>query len=524
MRSLLPLLLCSAPLTGQQVLPLPAFVTTQTAAVTRGFWFQAPVDFVITGLRVPDETTVGVQAVEVIDLGTTSPPPTFPGTTTGTLLHRATNQPANTVLPVNIPVQAGRFIGVLGGCGTTTLATSLAAAGTFTSDVFGYPLTMTRFGTQANIHTLAGAPPCWSEASGPIGRVEVFVAPTPGYAYAIRLGQGCYDVSRSFYEVFVPPTTFDLVGRSLQAIPNSGGYVFVPGGTFVPPSANAQSLGLADDAETAVTLSTSFPYAGGSTGTLTVCSNGYVSMASGNGTGYQPDPALWLQSSSPRFGQVHDFNPAVPGSGQVLFEEIAGIAYVTWNGVYDFGVTGTSSGNTFQLQFDTSNGVVTYVWVAITGMGNGHLVGHAAAGASRDLGSFDISAGLAGTWSTNALDLYSPLHTASARPQLGAVLALDTSRIDATSFAGATVLGLTGFPAGLPLDVIGMPQCRAYASPDVLLTFLPIGGLATQAFPIPSTPSLAGTVLFSQAFTLTPVVNVFGGMTSNGLQLLIEAN
>ena len=33
-----------------------------------------------------------------------------------------------------------------------------------------------------------------------------------------------------------------------------------------------------------------------------------------------------------------------------------------------------------------------------------------------------------------------------------------------------------------------------------------------------------GTVLFSQAFTLTPVVNVFGGMTSNGLQLLIEAN
>ena len=54
---------------------------------------------------------------------------------------------------------------------------------------------------------------------------------------------------------------------------NTGnGYLVLPGTTtYVAPSATAQVLALGDDTEAAVTLSGSFNYPGGSTGSLTVC-------------------------------------------------------------------------------------------------------------------------------------------------------------------------------------------------------------------------------------------------------------
>ena len=66
-------------------MPLPPFNNTFTASLTRGFWFQAPVPFVIVGLAVPNESGQSHQVVEVIDLGA-APPPAYPGTVTGTQL------------------------------------------------------------------------------------------------------------------------------------------------------------------------------------------------------------------------------------------------------------------------------------------------------------------------------------------------------------------------------------------------------------------------------------------------------
>lgn len=522
---MLPLVLLFAVATAPaQQIPLPAFASTYTAPQSRGFWFQAPVDFVITGLRVPDESGTGLQHVEVVDFGVTAPA-TFPATTVGSQLFRATAQPAGNVLPVTIPVTAGRFIGVLGGCGSTTLAASQAAAGTFASSVLGVPITLTRLGSPASIQAVTVAPPCWSEAAGPIGRVEVLVAPAPNYAYASSFGSGCYDVSRSWYEQFLPPSSFDLVGRSIQAIPDGGGYLFVPGPAFVPPTGSAVPLTLGDDTEVVVPLTTSFPFVGGAIGALVVCSNGFVSLSTGNGTGYQPDPSAWLNSAQPRWGMVHDFNPTIAGSGPVRFEELGGVAYVTWDNVYDHAVAGVTTGNTFQLQFDTNSGSVTCVWGAITGLGNGSLVGFAAGGnPARDLGELDVSVALATGWSVGAVDLWSPVHTASARPRLGTAISLDTTQIDATSLAGVTVLGLNVFPGGISLDGIGMANCQAWVSPDVLLSFVPAGGVASQPFPVPLAPSLSGFTLASQALTLVPGVNAFGAMSSNGLRLVLGAN
>ena len=523
MRNTLLAILFAAGCAVAQQVPIPPFSATSTTPLSRGFWFLAPVNFSITGLRVPDEAGVGTQAVEVIDFGT-SAPPSFPAVAAGTQLYYANNQPSSTILNVSIPITAGHVIGVLGGCGTTSLASSFAAAGPFTTSLYGAPITLSRLGTQSNIHVTGGNQPCFSDAPGAIGRVEVYTAPTPGYAYSIGYGKACYDTSRSFYEVFTAPTSFDLANRSMQALFAGDHYVFTSGGAWVPPSANAQTLLLGDDAETSVALASAFPYVGGTTGALAVCSNGFVSASTGNGTGDQPNPSVWLASPQPRWGNVHDYNPTMPGSGQVKFEEVAGIAYITWDGVYDHNVTTSTTGNRLQLQFDTASGNVTYVWQAITGFGNGHLVGYAAGGAVRDLGNFDITAGLAaGAFETGAFDLFGP-KLSSARPRLGTTISLDTNDMPTTAFLGALILGLTEFPAGVPLAGLGLPDCSAFTSVDVLVTMFPVAGSASQPLTIPANPSLAQAVVLSQSLVLVPGVNAFGGMVSNGLRLVLNPN
>ena len=59
---------------------LPEFERTFSSSdMTRGYWFEAPADFVITGLRVPDESGNGTQNVEVVRFADL--PPMHPGFT-----------------------------------------------------------------------------------------------------------------------------------------------------------------------------------------------------------------------------------------------------------------------------------------------------------------------------------------------------------------------------------------------------------------------------------------------------------
>lgn len=172
---------------AQTQIPIPAFTNTYAQpAHTRGFWFQAPVDFIITGLRVPDETFNGTQNVEVIDLG--GVPPTYPTTATGTSLFYANNQPSATVIPCNIPIAQGTNLGILGACGTTTMNNSYGAGG-FASSVLGQPITLVRFLTQTNLNTSNNQP--FSQVGSSLARVEVYVVPAVGYATKTAFGTGC---------------------------------------------------------------------------------------------------------------------------------------------------------------------------------------------------------------------------------------------------------------------------------------------------------------------------------------------
>jgi hypothetical protein len=156
----------------------------QSATATRGLWFTAPVPFVITGLRVPNELAQPFQVVEVTSLGTT-PPPVFSATVLGTQLFYDNQTAAGTIIPCSIPVQAGEVIGINGACtsiqgGGTHYNSYGTPAGPFVSDILGNPVTLTRFGTQFGIASTGGNHPVWTEPAGAISRVEIYVQPASG--------------------------------------------------------------------------------------------------------------------------------------------------------------------------------------------------------------------------------------------------------------------------------------------------------------------------------------------------------
>jgi len=126
------------------------------------------------------------------------------------------------------------------------------------------------------------------------------------------------------------------------------------------------NLALGDDQITApLPLGFSFTYAGTAYTDISVCANGYILLGSTNiatatGGDYSPTNAELLASAQPRICPLWaDFNPTLPGSGQVYMDtSTPGVATLTWFRVYTYGTTIPS---TFQIRFDTSNAVtITY--------------------------------------------------------------------------------------------------------------------------------------------------------------------
>jgi hypothetical protein len=298
----------------------------------------------------------------------------------------------------------------------------------------------------------------------------------------------------------------------------------LPGLTlFVPPSAAATPLTLGDDTETTVALAAPFPHSAGATNSLTVCSNGFVSIASGNGTGFAPAPTTMLNAAQTAWWAQHDYNPAASGSGQVKFEQVAGVAYITWDGVYDYGGTAATSANTFQFQFDTNTGAVHLVFQTMSPGGNGRLVGYSPGGASADPGNVDLSAALPATINLTASDVAPLALAASARPLVGTTINLTTSNATGANI-GVNFLSVVQIPApGFDLGILGAPGCAALVDVNAGISSV-IGnvlGLSLSApFAIPATAPL-GVQVFSQSVWLDATQNAFGILTSNGVTLTL---
>jgi hypothetical protein len=336
-------------------------------------------------------------------------------------------------------------------------------------------------------------------------------------ASSTPFGTGCYLSSKAFYQLFGTPASFDLNNLRMRLTRSGNTYVASAAGAYVTPSASAAQLALTDDSTATVTLSGTFPYIGGSTSTLEVCSNGFVSPVTGNGTSFSPTAAAWLSGPQPRWGTWHDFNPGAAGSGHVKFEQIGSIAYVTWDGVFDFSA---ATANTWQLQFDLATGNVTYAWQTMNVSGGATLVGYAGGGSNNDLGSMDISAALPGTFHTGALD-QSGLNESGTVPHLGSTLTMTTTNYPAGSTLGAHVLSLVQHNPGIDLGPVGMPGCFQYLDTTSTTIVLPSGGQSIFTLVIPNNPAFSGLPLIGQTYAFAPGVNALGVVSSNGVAMVV---
>ncbi|HEX6810310.1 MAG TPA: PKD domain-containing protein [Planctomycetota bacterium] len=168
---------------GFGIVPVPPHAAPFVGlGATRGFWFRSPARFSVVAASVPDVLNCGLQNVAIYRLP--GEPPVHPAMASGGLEFFAPNQPIASPIPCIVSYDAGEYVGVVGGCGTTTMESSLAAAGgAYSSSVVGVPTTLTCFGTPFNINT-SGADHIWSQEPGePISRVILGVTTCAAVPY-----------------------------------------------------------------------------------------------------------------------------------------------------------------------------------------------------------------------------------------------------------------------------------------------------------------------------------------------------
>ncbi len=344
-------------------------------------------------------------------------------------------------------------------------------------------------------------------------------------------GTGCVAQYGSFYERFASTPSIDLSNTAFRMLNTGTGYIVLPGtNAFLAPSATATNLGLGDDAETTVNLSVPLAYPGGSTPSLNVCSNGHISTASNAAVfDYTPTPGEFLNWANATWAVWRDLIPGPTGGGDVWFEEVGGVAYVTWLNVV--GYVGTSAGttpSTFQLQFELATGHVDFVFgsldtVSISGWagGDGWIVGFSPSGASLDPGNIDLSATVPNTIVLTSTDMAALAQNASARPLVTTSINLLTTNIPAGTPFGAVLLGFNQFNPGLDLSGIGMSGCRQYNEGAATLLFLP--GASTSNSLAFTVPNYIGWQIEAQSVVFAPAAGLtqLGAIASNGMALFL---
>jgi len=340
----------------------------------------------------------------------------------------------------------------------------------------------------------------------------VLLGPSGSCASATTFGQGCGGALSSYYERFLTTPSIDLSNQSFRMFNNGSGYAVVPnaGTPFVAPSAAATNLGLGDDTEGTVTLSAPFSFPGGTTTTLTVGSNGHVATASNGAAGdYTPTPGEFLGWTNPTWAVWRDF--ICNANGNVKFEEIGGVAYITWDNVIGYqGQAPGATPSTFQFQFYLATGDVAFVFQSMDTVSistwpgaEGWIVGYSGPGAGLDPGSIDLSTVVA--FVINGVDLPSLALANNGLPTVGnAAFGFTVSNVAPLLPLAFVFFGTAAVNPGFPLAAIGMPGCFSYTSADLGSLTAPVAaGTGTLPFAIPANPALAGASLTAQAVALS---------------------
>ncbi|MFM1873528.1 MAG: hypothetical protein RL398_2950, partial [Planctomycetota bacterium] len=519
---------------------------------TRGFNFTAQNAFQIVQLELPlDAFQAGDSAGFAVRVN-------------GTMAFHLVGQ-VGPAVPCNIAVQPGDIVDVVGNWspaapGTFTAHNSYGNAAPYATVIEGVPHTLNRTGVQDDI-----ANPAWvpgngflAPTTGAIGRVLMYTAPAAGFASKSLYGSGCYDRPRMVYENFPFNSAIDLVNTSQSLIFAGTNYIVIPAGPAydgVTPAATGTNLALQtytssssanwDDASIVMTLPATtfpagFPYpaaGGGSVTQITINSNGKIYLGATFDTSFETNGANYA-SLAPFQGTTGaalpvlapfncDLDPTVGGAIWYEDPSPSGGVRITWAGVPNW-AGGAAPPVNCDMQVELlPSGQVNFAYGPSLGNG-GAAANDAIVGFSAGFGE-PLSAPV--DWSSLngyvtgdgsialALD-------ADNRPVLGTTINMTATNIPAGTVIVAVFYGLLKFDPGIPLGGIGMPDCFQFCSTDATLTGILPGTTYSRPFAVPSNPAFAGVSILSQSAALAPgvVANALGAITSNGVELTLNAN
>lgn len=333
-------------------------------------------------------------------------------------------------------------------------------------------------------------------------------------AAATQVGSGCGGSPGCAEGVYEYPS-FSLANATYSLLYSGGNYTLVPGvGSWIAPA--GVNLALGDDTQSLQSLAFSLPYPGGSTSSLLVCSNGWLTTGSyTGGSNYIPVVATFLTNTMWAL-LWRDLNPGTGGA--VWYDSNSSRCVVTWDNVPNYGSTAT---NTFQVQF-WANGDVHVVYQNLSINGS-YLAGFSKPNAA-DPGSVSLAASLGlglAVCGTPVPPVPNVALNASGLPHLGSTINLVTTNAPAGTVLGLSILSTTEYSPGVDLTFLGMPSCTLYQSLEVLDTIAIGSGTGTRPFTVPNNAGLIGAIVMNQSATLTPGANAFGFLTSNALRLQI---
>lgn len=346
-------------------------------------------------------------------------------------------------------------------------------------------------------------------------------------AYNQSFGAGCHNTAPHITDGLQqfngsPAAKAALDGNAVLFLATGTGYVatWVPGGSalFVPPSGGATPGPVGDDSVMTITPSVATPIPGGTATQWTISSNGVLTAgAAGNqGVDYTPTLAEVGTAAGLAWYAWRDWNPAEAGSGPIVYEEVGGVLYVTWNGVEAYGAPSPNPG-TWQFQVDMASGNVSIVMVSFEASTSTApvIAGCTLAGTGPTPPSVNLATQLPMVLETNPPPVLLPLTLSAAPPPVinpSTPVIYTISNIPETAPGSGLYLSFIFLSVSPPIpggfDLAGLvttvPGCRLY------LGSLDLGyGIAVTVAPTNpvllnySTPTFApGDKIYAQAVAL----------------------
>lgn len=332
-----------------------------------------------------------------------------------------------------------------------------------------------------------------------------------GFAKAESVGAGCGadGLAGAVYEEFDGATSlFDFMpGTGVAYIFAGNAYTVIPGFTPIDPAPGTNPLTFLDDDTQSIPLPFAIPTKNGSVNEVFMCSNGFMSLEPTANADFSQSTQEFLDGEN-RIGALWvDMNPTTGGTIET-HTGASGDFHITFTAVPEFANAATT--NTFQISISPSGTIEVKYDVCMSVAG---LVGYTDGGGVMDPGASDMNAATLSVTTSAAGDLGL---SNDARPVSNTTVNMNVDNIPPGAFAGALLVGFSGFPApGVDLSIIGMPGCFLTTAGGISVPFAVANPVASIPLPI---GNLTAPV-FTQAAVINPGVNALGVVTSNGVNL-----